>query len=929
MASSDDGKMTWDDPPVTTALHQPLRKALQDVSDGHERASFRTLPDWSENAVNGDHLWTPISASGELCYFLDQNICSKQGQRYRCSSCKMIVHKSCADQIATLPDRKKYMCKPTFRDVGVRQYREQMIIEHHWIHKKNQKGKCKQCSKAFQSKLSFSSGKDVVAVVCSWCKMACHNKEPCFVEDRFRERCTLGLHANIILPPSWIVKLPRKGSFKSSLRKSPKRKTSSKRKPKKEGERDGQVTFVVKPIPSPNSKPLLVFINPRSGGNQGSKLLAKFQWLLNPRQVFDLSQGGPATGIELFRKVPNLRILACGGDGTAGWILSTLDTMGIDPPPAVAVLPLGTGNDLARSLGWGGGYTDEPISKILCNVEEGEVVQLDRWDLKVETNPYPDPNNAEDGKASLPLDVLNNYFSLGADAYIALEFHEAREAHPEKFSSRLRNKMFYGQAGGKDLLQRKWKDLSDYVSLECDGKDITPKLKELKVHAIVFLNIPSYSAGTRPWNSQVPGLQPQRTDDSLIEVIGLTTYQLPLLQAGGHGTCLAQCRHVRMATTRTIPMQVDGEPCKLSPSLIEMKLRNKATMVAKSKKHSVQQHMRMSLEKLTVDVARIGMADYENYHYDKDLLRQQSIPLGTLIVQQDADLEQVRGLVSKLMKGKDDETDGERRLPSDWCFLDGCTCERFFRIDRAQENIHFITDISNGEVYILEPERVEPDRDPCEPVPRMAMVDDSNGDLKIEAAVAGSSSRSAVGPLMEQHSSEPEVDPASSRGRRPKPPLGRAVRPQALCETSYFLENYPEDVIEMSKSDDMRSLKEMHAAGRSLLAIDQDGMTPLHHASSLGHKDVVRFLIANAPGSIIDMPDGERGRTALHWAAANKRRTICCMLVAAGAALTSVDREGLTPSQLASQAGDEELAAYLESQKCFQGTTSNNQETAV
>lgn len=63
------------------------------------------------------------------------------------------------------------------------------------------------------------------------------------------------------------------------------------------------------------------------------------------------------------------------------------------------------------------------------------------------------------------------------------------EAHPEKFNSRLRNKMFYGQMGGKDLLRRKWKGLADYVTLECDGNDITPKLKELRVHAIVFLNI--------------------------------------------------------------------------------------------------------------------------------------------------------------------------------------------------------------------------------------------------------------------------------------------------------------------------------------------------------------------------------------------------------------------------------------------------------
>lgn len=87
---------------------------------------------------------------------------------------------------------------------------------------------------------------------------------------------------------------------------------------------------------------------------QGPKLLQRFQWFLNPRQVFDLTQGGPDMGLEMFRKVPQLRILACGGDGTVGWILSVLDRIGYQTTPAVGVLPLGTGNDLARTLGWGG-----------------------------------------------------------------------------------------------------------------------------------------------------------------------------------------------------------------------------------------------------------------------------------------------------------------------------------------------------------------------------------------------------------------------------------------------------------------------------------------------------------------------------------------------------------------------------------------------
>jgi len=74
--------------------------------------------------------------------------------------------------------------------------------------------------------------------------------------------------------------------------------------------------------------------------------------LLNPAQVFDLSQGGPASGLRLLKGVGSFRALACGGDGTVGWVLQEADALGIQQMQ-LGIMPLGTGNDLGQVLGWG------------------------------------------------------------------------------------------------------------------------------------------------------------------------------------------------------------------------------------------------------------------------------------------------------------------------------------------------------------------------------------------------------------------------------------------------------------------------------------------------------------------------------------------------------------------------------------------------
>ena len=103
----------------------------------------------------------------------------------------------------------------------------------------------------------------------------------------------------------------------------------------------------------------------------------------NVTQVYDLSDGGPERGLSENKDKPGVRMIVCGGDGSVCWVHGILDKLcfGEEYPP-VGVLPLGTGNDLARVLGWGGGYENESLSKIVSNLEKAAVVRMDRWKVQ-------------------------------------------------------------------------------------------------------------------------------------------------------------------------------------------------------------------------------------------------------------------------------------------------------------------------------------------------------------------------------------------------------------------------------------------------------------------------------------------------------------------------------------------------------------------
>ena len=55
-------------------------------------------------------------------------------------------------------------------------------------------------------------------------------------------------------------------------------------------------------------------------------------------------------------------------------------------------------------------------------------------------------------------------------------------------------------------------------------------------------------------------------------------------------------------------------------------------------------------------------------------------------------------------------------------------------------------------------------------------------------------------------------------------------------------------------------------------------MNVLTRFSRFGHREIIKFVLLHGPPPLLDMADHEKGHTALHKAAAYKRRTICCML---------------------------------------------------
>ncbi|XP_050830598.1 diacylglycerol kinase delta isoform X4 [Serinus canaria] len=336
---------------------------------------------------SGIHNWYACShARPTFCNVCREALPGVTSHGLSCEVCKFKAHKRCAV-------RATNNCKwTTLASIGIEIIEDEdgVAMPHQWLEGNLPvSARCAVCDRTCGSVRRLQDWR------CLWCKAIVHSA----CKELLGKRCPLGQYKVSIIPPTALNSIDSDGFWKATC-------------------------------PSTCSSPLLAFVNSKSGDNQGVKFLRKFKQFLNPAQVFDLMNGGPHLGLRLFQKFSTFRILVCGGDGSVGWVLSEIDALGLHKQCQLGVLPLGTGNDLARVLGWGSLCDDDTqLLQILEKLERATTKMLDRWSVLTYEAPKQSPSalkEEENGDSNIQVQISHYVDSVA--------FHLAKILESDKHS---------------------------------------------------------------------------------------------------------------------------------------------------------------------------------------------------------------------------------------------------------------------------------------------------------------------------------------------------------------------------------------------------------------------------------------------------------------------------------------------------------------
>jgi diacylglycerol kinase family enzyme len=236
-------------------------------------------------------------------------------------------------------------------------------------------------------------------------------------------------------------------------------------------------------------------INPISGGGEGIRVHNHLPEIMQSIGIdaqdwvseYTQKDGGQDQIIKLLENSD--RLIVVGGDGTMSSVIQAVSKLKIKEV-ILGLVPLGTGNDLARHLNIYNAYVNRGLFFLLRKLLQADSKPFDLWSV----------NN---------MHVMSAYFSAGIDAKVAHDFNKDRSDGVLKSGSVLRNKLHY--------LKSFWKDRNHHIqgnsTLEYqDPFGTWHKIDVSGYRTLIVGNIDSFASGANPFRGS-------DSSDGLLEIV--------------------------------------------------------------------------------------------------------------------------------------------------------------------------------------------------------------------------------------------------------------------------------------------------------------------------------------------------------------------------------------------------------------------------